>query len=88
MFAKGPMPGWSPKKECLKVYPSAVCERMVWPDLGIIAYVIYDKKYSAEDSLRQPICRAATAKQAWEEFWCRLVEEGKIILSRKGKQDG
>ena len=68
MFAKGPIPGWSSKTECLKVYPKATCKRKT--ALGITGYLIHlDEKV---------VCAAATATEAWEKFWCKLVDEGKI----------
>lgn len=75
MFAKGPIPGWSPKTECLEIHPNAVCKRKT--ALGISGYLIHlDEKV---------VCAAISAKEAWAKFWCKLVDEGKI--NRKFRKD-
>ena len=74
MFAKGPMPGWSPKKECLKIYPNAVCRDSGHTTNNQKVYFIYPdtKEHST------PILGETSPKLAWERLWCKLVDEGKL----------
>lgn len=59
MWAKGPMPGYSPKKIFLKFYPDAVCQRVTgW---GLTGYVVYLSR-----DAEKGISGAATAKEAWD----------------------
>lgn len=60
MFAKGPMPGYSPKDEALKLCPTAVC-RKKHCFFNIVGYVIYDKEGGAA------VSSARSAKGAWEK---------------------
>lgn len=57
MFAKGPLPGSTPKAEALKVHPRAYCERR--EALGIRGYVVYIGG--------QALCSAGTAAEAWRK---------------------
>lgn len=72
MFAKGPIPGWSPKGDCLKVHPKALCTRMVTGHESMYKITLEDKILHCDFS----------ARGTWESFWCKLVDEGK--LDRKG----
>lgn len=57
MFAKGPMPGATPKEDALKVLPAGTrCERM--SGMGITGYVI-----TLPDG--KQIASAGNAGQAW-----------------------
>ncbi|WP_157645474.1 hypothetical protein [Burkholderia ubonensis] len=59
MFAKGPMPGATPKEDALKVLPAGTtCQRMT--GMGITGYVI-----SLPDG--KQIASAGNAGQAWQK---------------------
>lgn len=59
MFAKGPMPGGTPKQDALAILPTGtVCERV--SALGITGYVV-----KLSDGRR--IASAGNANQAWEK---------------------
>jgi len=66
MFAKGPISGFSPKSEALKLCPNAVCRKKA-TCCGITGYVIYVKG--------KGVCSASTAKEAWEKFWYKLISK-------------
>jgi hypothetical protein len=59
MFAKGPMPGATPKADALKVWPGATCHYKEALG-GIRGYVVY-----AADG--KAIASAANAQEAWRK---------------------
>jgi len=72
MFAKGPLPGWSPKTECLKALPNTVCRKKI--ALNIKGFIIYNEE--------EPIAVGSSAKLAWENCWSNLINKGTIKRKR------
>lgn len=58
MFAKGLMPGYSPKAEALELHPGAYCEKRHAAGIGVTGYVVFDAKGRA-------LASAGSAKDAW-----------------------
>lgn len=76
MFAKGPMPGATPKEDALKVLPAGTtCRRM--SRMGITGFVV-----SLPDG--RQIASAGTAGQAWRSAadWADRNQSGAIIENR------
>ena len=72
MWAKGPMPGYSPRSEALAFIPRAVCVKKHAAH-GIVGYVVYRSK---EDSIYDcnAISSAGNARDAWEKALCKYAE--------------
>lgn len=80
MWAKGPMPGYSPKSIFLKFYPGAVCcKKSKW---GITGYVVY-----LSDDAETGVCGANTSKAAWELALDRK-EIGYDVITKEWYQSG
>ena len=65
MFAKGPMPGATPKADALKVWPNAKCYKR--EACGIRGYVVLDRDGTA-------LASAGTAMEAWRKTAARRLE--------------
>jgi hypothetical protein len=63
MFAKGPMPGYSPREEVLKLAPKAQCQRRC--AIGITGYVV--------SIAGKGIASAASAREAWEKALAHIT---------------
>tara|TARA_Y100000310_G_C20695203_1_gene825187 strand:- start:3436 stop:3672 length:237 start_codon:yes stop_codon:yes gene_type:complete len=72
MFAKGPQPGTSYKKEALKLLHSAVCRRK--ESGSIKGFVVYPTKRDAKAD-RRSISSAGSSREAWEKALYKLKWE-------------
>ena len=66
MWAKGPMPGYSPKSELLKLIPTAVCEAKV-SVAELMGYVVYHSRGGVA------ISSAGNARDAWDKALRRVA---------------
>lgn len=64
MFAKGPMPGATPKADALKVHPKAYCERVVGLDFGTNRPV---RGYAVKLPGGITLATAGNAQDAWRK---------------------
>lgn len=71
MWAKGPMPGFSPKTELLAFVPTAVC-RKKYAMCNITGYLVYPTKEDAKND-KNAMGVAASAKDAWEHALCKVA---------------
>lgn len=72
MWAKGPMPGYSPKDEAMNFIPNAVCQKK-HAMCNIVGYVVYPSRADAKADTN-PISSAGNARDAWEKALCKYAE--------------
>jgi hypothetical protein len=84
MFAKGSIPGWSPKRDCLKIYPNAKCVDSGHRIRGSKVWFLYLNENGNPFSYIKPEVSESSPRLAWERLWCKLVDEGK--LDKKGNK--
>lgn len=64
MFAKGPMPGATPKADALEIHPKAYCERVVGLDFGTNRAV---RGYAVKLPGAITLATAGNAQEAWRK---------------------
>ncbi len=72
MFAKGPMPGYSPKTEYLKQRPGAYCQRLWY---GFWAYGVFETR----DAIG-PVLVRQNAVMAWDAALDKLPANNAISV--------
>lgn len=77
MWAKGPIPGYSPKTEALVFIPKAVCQQK-HAMCGIQGYVIYPSRADAKADTN-PISSAGSAREAWEKALTKYSEFDPVL---------
>ena len=71
MWAKGPMPGFSPKTELLAFVPTAVCQKK-YAMCNITGYLVYPTKEDAKND-KNAMSSAGNAKDAWEKALTKIA---------------
>ena len=71
MWARGPIPGFSPKAEMLALFPKTVCCKK-HAMCNIVGYVVYPSKEDMKLDVN-PLSSAGNSRDAWEKALCKVA---------------